>query len=193
MAEFNNKMRKSIEKDSQGIAKVIDEAIDGKKAIPIVVVNKNANGEFVYDSDVELSTEGVANEMRGSIPTDSRGVSEVVDEAVDGSKAIPVVFVTKNAAGEFEYIAGASGGEDGKSAYEIAVDSGFNGTVAEWLESLKGEAGPKGDKGDAGPKGEKGDPGDKGDPGERGADGFGTEAQYNDIIARIEALENAGQ
>ena len=36
--------------------------------------------------------------------------------------------------------------------------------------------------------GEKGDKGDKGDP---GADGFGTEAQYNDIIARLEALEAA--
>ena len=30
--------------------------------------------------------------------------------------------------------------------------------------------------------------GEKGDP---GADGFGTEAQYNDIIARLEALEAA--
>ena len=36
--------------------------------------------------------------------------------------------------------------------------------------------------------GEKGAKGDKGDP---GADGFGTEAQYNDIIARLEALEAA--
>lgn len=28
-----------------------------------------------------------------------------------------------------------------KSAYEIAVDNGFNGTVEEWLESLKGQNG----------------------------------------------------
>ena len=28
---------------------------------------------------------------------------------------------------------------DGKSAYEIAVDNGFVGTEQEWLESLKGE------------------------------------------------------
>lgn len=32
-------------------------------------------------------------------------------------------------------------GEDGKSAYEIAVDNGFEGTEEEWLESLKGDAG----------------------------------------------------
>lgn len=32
-------------------------------------------------------------------------------------------------------------GEDGKSAYEIAKDNGFNGTEKEWLDSLKGEKG----------------------------------------------------
>ena len=35
----------------------------------------------------------------------------------------------------------------GKSAYEIAVDNGFVGTETEWLESLKGEQGDKGDNG----------------------------------------------
>ena len=68
---------------------------------------------------------------------------------------------------------GGVAGEDGKSAYEIAVEHGFEGTEEEWLESLKGEQGPQGP------------------PGEPGKDGFGTEAQYNDIIARLEALENA--
>lgn len=37
-------------------------------------------------------------------------------------------------------------GADGKSAYEVAVDNGFEGTEAQWLASLKGD---KGDKGDA--------------------------------------------
>ena len=44
-------------------------------------------------------------------------------------------------------------GADGKSAYQIAVDSGFDGTEQAWLASLKGE---KGDKGDTGAAGEKG-------------------------------------
>ena len=50
---------------------------------------------------------------------------------------------------------GTSGipGAPGKSAYEIAVDHGFKGTEAEWLESLRGEKGDKGDKGDAGKNG----------------------------------------
>ena len=38
-------------------------------------------------------------------------------------------------------------GETGKSAYEIAVDCGFTGTKEEWLVTLKGEKGDKGDPG----------------------------------------------
>src|SRR5699024_8479323 len=62
-----------------------------------------------------------------------------------------------------------------------------------------GEQGPKGDpgadgeqgpQGNPGGQGPQGDPGPKGDPGADGEDGFGTEAQYNEIIARLEALES---
>ena len=44
-------------------------------------------------------------------------------------------------------------------------------------------------KGAQGIQGLKGDKGDKGDTGAKGADGFGTKAQYDDIIARLTALE----
>ena len=71
-------------------------------------------------------------------------------------------------------------GEDGKSAYEIAVENGFEGTEEEWLASLKGQdgedgkdgaAGEKGDKGDKSDKGDKGDPGEKGEQGDKGDKG----------------------
>lgn len=93
---------------------------------------------------------------------------------------------------------GGGGGSAGKSAYEVAVEEGFVGTVDEWLVSLKGAkgatgaagvagpAGPKGDTGDQGPAGPKGDTGATGAP---GADGFGTQAEYDDIIARLTSLE----
>lgn len=48
-------------------------------------------------------------------------------------------------------------GRPGKSAYEVAVENGFEGTEAEWLASLKGE---KGDTGATGPQGEKGEAGE---------------------------------
>lgn len=87
---------------------------------------------------------------------------------------------------------GAKGdkGTDGKSAYQIAVEKGYDGgDESAWIASLKGEKGAKGDKGDTGeqgPQGEKGDAftyadftqeqlaalkGAKGDQGERGEKG----------------------
>ncbi|MFC8925215.1 hypothetical protein ACFT43_04945 [Streptomyces albidoflavus] len=41
----------------------------------------------------------------------------------------------------------------GDSAYEVAVEAGFEGTVEQWLASLTGEQGAKGDQGAAGPAG----------------------------------------
>ncbi|SNZ00905.1 collagen-like protein [Flagellimonas pacifica] len=83
-----------------------------------------------------------------------------------GCMAIAVAFVScsKGDAGEQglkgdpgESIKGDKGdkgdtgntGDDGDSAYEIAVAEGFEGTEAEWLESLNGEDGEDGDDGDS--------------------------------------------
>ncbi|MGG1363677.1 hypothetical protein ABE287_18825 [Bacillus velezensis] len=63
----------------------------------------------------------------------------------------------------------------GKSAYDIAVDNGFSGTVEEWLVSLKGE---KGNTGAAGAKGEKGDTGATGAKGATGAAGKDGKSAY---------------
>jgi hypothetical protein len=78
---------------------------------------------------------------------------------------------------EWKFISDLSGaqGIQGLSAYQVAVQHGFEGTEAEWLISLKGEkgeTGPKGDKGDTGEKGDTGDTGEKGDTGERGPQGL---------------------
>ncbi|MGW2910461.1 hypothetical protein ACWC9X_08630 [Streptomyces asoensis] len=84
----------------------------------------------------------------------------------------------------------------GDSAYEVAVKAGFVGTVAQWLASLVGAQGAKGDSGPTGPAGDdaykvavaagytgtraqwlasligpKGDKGDRGDQGPAGAPG----------------------
>lgn len=71
-------------------------------------------------------------------------------------------------------------GDPGDSAYQVAVNNGYEGTETEWLTSLKGESGPqgpKGDTGESGPQGPKGDTGEtgpqgpKGDTGETGPQG----------------------
>lgn len=102
-------------------------------------------------------------------------------------------------------------GPQGKSAYQVAVDNGFEGTEEEWLESLKGSSsgsggnvnlsnyynkkeidtklseieltpGPKGDKGDPGIQGPKGDTGEQGLQGPQGLQGnTGEKGEKGDI------------
>ena len=62
-------------------------------------------------------------------------------------------------------------GDDGKSAYEIAVEKGFIGTEEEWLSSLVGPQGEQGPQGPVGPQGEQGPQGPKGETGPQGVQG----------------------
>ena len=62
-------------------------------------------------------------------------------------------------------------GKDGRSAYEIAIENGFVGTVAEWLESLKGRNGIDGKDGLPGKDGKDGADGLPGKDGTNGKDG----------------------
>ena len=62
-------------------------------------------------------------------------------------------------------------GPAGKSAYEIALKNGFEGTEPEWLESLQGETGPAGPQGETGPAGPQGETGPAGPQGETGPAG----------------------
>lgn len=69
-----------------------------------------------------------------------------------------------------EMQAGANG-KDGHSAYEIAIENGFVGTAAEWLESLKGRDGIDGKDGLPGKDGADGLPGKDGTNGKDGLPG----------------------
>ena len=62
-------------------------------------------------------------------------------------------------------------GKDGRSAYEIAIENGFVGTAAEWLESLKGRDGIDGKDGLPGKDGKDGLPGKDGTNGKDGLPG----------------------
>ena len=62
-------------------------------------------------------------------------------------------------------------GKDGRSAYEIAIENGFVGTAAEWLESLKGRDGKDGLPGKDGKDGADGLPGRDGTNGKDGLPG----------------------
>ena len=72
-------------------------------------------------------------------------------------------------------------GENGKSAYEIAVQNGYDGTESDWLESLKGQKGDTGEPGTAGAKGNPGEKGDQGEPGTPGKNGVNGKDGANGI------------
>ena len=80
-------------------------------------------------------------------------------------------------------------GRDGQSAYQVALDNGFEGTEEQWLQSLRGPQGIKGDKGEQGIQGAQGKQGPQGiagKDGEKGDTGIGSRTvmvfKHSDVI-----------
>lgn len=146
-------------------AKITTSITSKPGAFSAYILMTNANENIIGKTNVvSIIINPVPNEDDEIIPPADaadiiKGLEEIVEENTEAMSRIN----------------GFSDGVDGKSAYEIAVDSGFVGTPAEWLDSLKGEGGNAGksayqiavDNGYAGTeqqwveslKGAKGDPG----------------------------------
>lgn len=77
-------------------------------------------------------------------------------------------------------------GINGKSAFEIAVENGFTGTVVEWLESLKGKDGAVGPQGEQGPPGRDGKDGVTPDMSE-----YPTKTDYEDLQLKLQSLKDS--
>lgn len=65
----------------------------------------------------------------------------------------------------------------------------LGGEGAQGPRGPEGPQGPEGPRGPAGQDGADGNDGAPGAPGADGADGFPTETQWNDLVARVAALE----
>lgn len=77
----------------------------------------------------------------------------------------------------------------GKSAYELAQDEGFEGTLEEWLASLvgpQGETGPEGPQGIQGPAGPQGPQGPQGPDGPAGPQGPAGPAGFDSATAEVD-------
>lgn len=79
-----------------------------------------------------------------------------------------------------EQVEAGTKGEDGKSAYQIALDEGFEGSEADWLASLKGTDGRNGIDGINGTNGKDGTNGINGKTPVKGVDYF-TQAEIQQI------------
>lgn len=106
-----------------------------------------------------------------------------MNQEVTKASLIQVKTLSAKVASPNKYV-----GPPGKSAYEVAVDNGFEGTEQEWLASLigpEGKEGPVGPIGDTGEKGDKGDQGEKGDTGDSGVYVGTEEPEDEDIVVWV--------
>lgn len=83
------------------------------------------------DLELNFQSPAVAVDFLGA-PIDSIDVSPVIDGG--SGKTLTLVFSTPTFEAEVMPI------YTGKSAYDVAVLNGFNGTQQEWLESLRNDA-----------------------------------------------------
>ena len=87
-------------------------------------------------------------------------------QGLPGKSAYQVAVDSGFKGSESEWLESLKSKAVGEDAYHIAVDNGFKGTEKEWLESLKGK-----DSTVPGPKGDKGDKGEQGPQGLQGVQG----------------------
>ena len=110
--------------------------------------------------------------------------STVIVEKLPTTNVVTTVTQSSSALSQFK-------GIPGKSAYQLFIDSGFNGSFEDWKNSLIGPQGPKGDRGDKGEKGDTGNQGIQGIQGERGFKGDRGERGFQGIqgIQGIQGLK----
>ncbi len=159
---------------------------DGKAE---TIIYKSGGTVYQGGSGSGSGTQGPA----GPAGKDGVGIASIEQTQTSTSSGgvnIVTVTLTDSSTSTFQVRNGSAGrdGSTGKSAYQSAVDTGYDGSEKEWVESLKGE---KGDRGFTGPAGQsayeaavkEGFDGDetewlaslKGDKGDNGAAaGFGT-------------------
>lgn len=118
----------------------------------------------------ETGAQGIPGKDGKDGKTPIKGVDYYTDEEIDAIKDEIAQKVQVGAKGE-----------DGKSAYQIAVDEGFEGSEADWLASLKGTDGRNGIDGINGTNGKDGTNGVDGKTPVKGVDYF--------TAAEIEAIE----
>ena len=136
-------------------------------------------------NDVEASTKTAtaaantatqqATAAAGSASTAATKAGEASTSAgaakADADRAEKASTNAANAATNAVKQAKEAGTFDGQSAYALAVQLGFTGSEADWIASLKGAKGDKGDTGAQGPKGATGATGPQGPQGPTGATG----------------------
>ena len=111
---------------------------------------KGADGTMTFED----LTPAQKDSLKGDRGEQGIGIQSIEQTTTsDESEGTNVFTITMNDDNHTEYAFevknGAQGtkGDDGKSAYDVAVEEGYEGDEESWLESLKGEKGDDGDTG----------------------------------------------
>lgn len=150
LADFEKKFNELAQKIEGKLEKLPD--IDGKNiSIDVKVVDGNLciNGK---DTGINLTAKDGRDGRDGHTPEIT--VSDAGTLVVDGIDTNKSLIGPRGENG----LPGKDGvaGQDGKSAYQVAVDNGFDGTEVEWLRSLHGNDGLDGKSGRDGLPGQSG-------------------------------------
>ena len=141
-------------------------------------------GPSAYDIAVKLGYTGTEKDWLESLKgdagadgNDGQAATIKVGTVKTGDKpSVTNSGTEQNAILDFVFPATGGGtgvtGKDGRSAYEVAVDNGYKGTVQEWLASLKGKDGTNGKDGINGKDGKDGLNGKDGVAGKDGKNGM---------------------
>lgn len=152
---------------------------------------------FYMDSDESVSELPTATTdgLKQSVDSSAHNVCSIGSKALSLSTSTIYKLDSNNKWVAQSSSSGSSSG-GGQSAYQIAVEYGFEGTVEEWLQSLNGKDGTDGTDGQTPTIGEngnwflgendtgkpsRGEKGEKGDSGEKGEKGDPGTTNYNDL------------
>lgn len=121
--------------------------IGGKGMLSVYVINEDSS-RTVYDFLILIKKR--AELPDGIAPEHQQSFEEKVMGIFNNTKSLAESAKKEAQSVREDADAGLFNGRDGKSAYEIAKDTGYVGTETQWIASLKGEPGEKGDKGEKG-------------------------------------------
>ena len=112
---------------------------DGEDGVGIDKIELK-DGKFIFTMTDGTTKEVDASSLQGADGKDGKDGKDglgIADIKTEGNKMI--FIMSDGTKKEVELPAGS--GENGKSAYELAVEAGFEGTLEEWLDSINGKDG----------------------------------------------------
>lgn len=107
------------------------------------VIRSMAEPGAVPDEPLKPYTQAVARDAQAAKDAAASAAASAQSAAASAGQAGLSAENAANALKKLEegIASGDFRGQDGKSAYQLAVDAGFDGTETQWLESLKGAPG----------------------------------------------------